>query len=281
MDPIALRQPLISTAAPQRCCQRHTTATVLLGAGLLISPSIMYALQAPSPVALNGMSVAPPAITSYRVLVTGYGAFGNLTEENPAELTAMHLDNSCSRDHGICFVGRVEPVTRAGATDVANELMHISSGTAPYDAILHLGLESVAKGFRLEIVAANILAVNTSGVWSADVPCNKSLANGSYADIVEGGPCLLATTLPLDRVSLVHLHPNAAREYWSRDAGTYFCNEMYYRTLSVVRSRDLRPARGSSHLLPVVFVHLPTLALSNVTTNADMVKRLAAAIVTP
>ena len=207
--------------------------------------------------------------------------FGNLTEENPAELTAMHLDNSCSHDHGICFVGRVEPVTRAGATDVANELMHISSGTAPYDAILHLGLESVAKGFRLEIVAANILAVNTSGVWSADVPCNKSLANGSYADIVEGGPCLLATTLPLDRVSLVHLHPNAAREYWSRDAGTYFCNEMYYRTLSVVRSRDLRPARGSSHLLPVVFVHLPTLALSNVTTNADMVKRLAAAIVIP
>ena len=140
-----------------------------------------------------------------RVLVTGFGAFGNVTA-NPAERVAQQLNGSCVEDE-ICFIGRVLPVTREGAMELASELEIVPiEGSAEYDSIIHLGVEVVATGIRLEIAAANVLATNRSGIWSASVPCSKSLApNRSFADIVEGGPCLLATTAPLDRVSLVHV----------------------------------------------------------------------------
>jgi len=40
---------------------------------------------------------------------------------------------------------------------------------------------------------------------------------------------------------------------WSRDAGHFYCNEIFYRTLRVVRRMYMKDGR----LMPVVFVHLP------------------------
>ena len=71
--------------------------------------------------------------------------------------------------------------------------------------------------------------------------------------VVADGPCALATTAPLGRVAL------RGDEHWSTSAGTFFCNEAYYRTLAAARGR--RGARGA--FVPVAFVHLP-----NETTRA-------------
>ena len=98
------------------------------------------------------------------------------------------------------------------------------------------------------------------------VPCNK--AGSNYTEAVPHAPCLLATTAPLDRLNLDDDSNGSTytpRELWSRDAGAFFCNEVYYRTLSEVRSRRLRPASAMEgdaaflkhRLLPVLFVHLP------------------------
>ena len=45
---------------------------------------------------------------------------------------------------------------------------------------------------------------------------------------------------------------------WSRNAGTFYCNRLYYNTLYGVREGNER-ARHGRGLLPVVFVHLPPL----------------------
>ena len=223
------------------------------------------------------------------VLITGYQAFGNMTTANPAEVVARSLDGVC--DGKVCFEGRTLPVDRYGAssTALALERLPMDSHHPTYDAILHLGFESIAKGLMFEIAAANVLAVNKSGGWSANVPCNKSQANALqnetvYADIVDGGPCLLATTMPLDHLSLdANSSLGSPGEFWSRDAGTYYCNEIYYRSLYAVRSRRIAPAHlGPDEriaALPVAFMHLPPLERSDASTSAGMVKELAAAIV--
>ena len=84
--------------------------------------------------------------------------------------------------------------------------------------------------------------------------------------------------------------PPLPLELWSRDAGTFFCNEALYRTLHAVRSLRLRPAssvapqaaKASSHgsqpparLLPALFIHLPTLETADVATSAAFVRRAA------
>eukprot|EP00457_Paulinella_chromatophora_P002544 gb/GEZN01002549.1/.p1 GENE.gb/GEZN01002549.1/~~gb/GEZN01002549.1/.p1 ORF type:complete len:418 (-),score=73.95 gb/GEZN01002549.1/:1127-2380(-) len=53
-------------------------------------------------------------------------------------------------------------------------------------------------------------------------------------------PCLLATTADLSAFSLEQ-HGLSPEEYWSRDAGTFFCNEVFYRTLHAVRTLRLQP----------------------------------------
>ena len=74
---------------------------------------------------------------------------------------------------------------------------------------------------------------------------HDEVAGGKTNEIVKGGDAILPTTLPLSRLN------NADRLFsWSRDAGQYFCNEVYYRSLYKIR-------KSSQPLVPVVFIHLP------------------------
>eukprot|EP00128_Syssomonas_multiformis_P010709 Colp12_sorted_trinity150504_noHs@16614 len=67
-------------------------------------------------------------------------------------------------------------------------------------------------------------------------------------------PEVLPTTLDLGHFSL----PDGKNglEAFSRDAGSFYCNQVYFNTLNIVRGKDIRCGpRGA--LLPVVFVHVP------------------------
>lgn len=285
-----------------------TTVGIKMGVGQGIT-----LLAVPPP---QATATARMASISKTVLVTGYGSFGNNTR-NPAELVAMLLDGQCVSN--ACFIGRVLPVDRSGAALVASELLAAPVGVSRYDAIVHLGLESSSKGLRIETVAANVLAKELSdggGAWSAEVPCNKSEpqlspagAGGAnttaavhrtpYEDIFSDAPCLLATTAPLNTIDLLgdaggtggsSGRGGGPSELWSRDAGTYYCNEIYFRTLWAIRTRRLAPRSragdgrlnlpgGPLRLLPAVFIHLPTEAASPAAVSADIVRRLAALLV--
>ncbi|CAM9096105.1 unnamed protein product [Phaeothamnion confervicola] len=60
---------------------------------------------------------------------------------------------------------------------------------------------------------------------------------------------------------------------WSRDAGSFYCNDAYYRTLHAVRSAA---SRGFS--VPAIFVHLPGPAVMGPAVAAKMVKYVAEAM---
>jgi hypothetical protein len=51
-------------------------------------------------------------------------------------------------------------------------------------------------------------------------------------------------------------------QVWSRDAGTYYCNEVFFRTLWAVRGPRAATTSAAATtawwpLVPVIFIHLP------------------------
>lgn len=74
----------------------------------------------------------------------------------------------------------------------------------------------------------------------------------------QGAPCILPTTAPVSYLDLRDLtalledvgHADlVSLETWSRDAGAYYCNEMFYRTLHAIRELGA-PSEDGSSLIP-------------------------------
>ncbi len=97
-----------------------------------------------------------------RVLITGFEPFAGY-DYNPSGDVAKLLSGTCMnftqiRNNEIlnietCFDGWVLPVSHDGSNKISDLLL--SGADFPYDAILHLGLEDVAKGLKLETFAIN------------------------------------------------------------------------------------------------------------------------------
>ena len=85
-------------------------------------------------------------------------------------------------------------------------------------------------------------------------------------------------------------HLRGIQEIWSRDAGFYYCNELYYRSLSQIRALDLAGsegppgapnsagADGRPRVTPVLFVHLPPPSAVPVIEMAGMIRDVAFAL---
>jgi len=249
--------------------------------------------------------VAGEALT-YNILVAGYGPFaenGTNFTANPSAETALFLDDSCfllsdlvsaesSSSSRVCFQGWNVSVSHLGAGEVSRALRRGSLQRAGIDAVVLLGLENSASGLKVELVGANILAKDKTPV-----------ATGALK-IEPWGPPLSPVTLDLGRLEVVEaaLAPIVAAEnrfkggsdrvtsaeekdnktvgeVWSRDAGTFYCNEALYRTSNTVREMRVFAPRSSDRLLPVVFVHLPPAEVAPVeTVVAPAVAALGAAM---
>jgi hypothetical protein len=119
--------------------------------------------------------------TTLKVLVTGFEPFLDY-DENPSGDVAKAISGTCV-DYAlsrrkllttlqICFDGIVLPVNTTGASVVADMLN--SGEPFPYDAVLHLGLEDIAKGLKLETFAINQLAEYDSEVPQVNYCFNNS-----------------------------------------------------------------------------------------------------------
>lgn len=187
----------------------------------------------------------------HRILVTGFERFGNFTFENPSKVAAAALNGTCGEHY--CASALILSVDSAGARLPVRQLKGVS-------ALLHLGFEDVAKGLKLEVIAKNLVGSAKNPVWGSEIACTAERA------AVANGPCLEATTAPLDRMLLRSWGSNDTNEIWSRDPGAFICNEVYYRTLHAIRSNrltiprvecELRPTPVQPTLIPALFVHLP------------------------
>ncbi|OLQ06855.1 Pyrrolidone-carboxylate peptidase [Symbiodinium microadriaticum] len=162
------------------------------------------------------------------ILLTGYNPWGNLTQ-NPSGEVAAALNGSIVEQLVVHSL-RVD-VTELGVLEAQDVVER-----GGWDAVVHLGFEDEAKGLKLETMAANV----------------RALHKGKVAP---EGPQLLPTTSDLGAVALNTQNPH---ELWSRDAGNFFCNEIYYRTLYSIREH--RRLRCPGALIPSIFIHVSLLS---------------------
>ena len=146
-----------------------------------------------------------------RVLVTGFLPF-NQYPINPSGDVARLLNGTCSVIPGgsVCFDAFVLPVNVTGSSLVSLMIEEAAKGHRDfaYDAIIHMGLEDVAKGLKLETFALNqavpINATVGMHALSASASClnNSDYDEPSAAPAVAGAPCELPTTVDLGRLAL-------------------------------------------------------------------------------
>lgn len=61
---------------------------------------------------------------------------------------------------------------------------------------------------------------------------------------------------------------------WSRDAGAYYCNEIYYRTLYAIRNQS-----PDAKLIPVLFVHLPATEVLSIDEDLMLIRDIGTILV--
>jgi len=191
-----------------------------------------------------------PAARTFRVLVTGFEAFPGW-EENPSGGIARRLSGTCDDLEAhqaslrVCWSARTLPVDHNGTRWLASILPHLTRPSP--DAVVMLG---AGKELTVELAARNVEA--ETGRRIAD----------------DGAPLWLDTT-----VDLAHHGLKASLSRLAKldrgDAGRYYCNEIYYRTLRQIR-RMTSVQSPAGFKVPSMFIHLMS------EKDADGVKAIVA-----
>ena len=225
-----------------------------------MSPMIKAVLCALFAVALLAPATCQKNIQK-RVLVTGFLPF-NQYPINPSGDVSRQLNGTCSvlPIGNVCFDGLVLPVNVTGSSLVSLMIEDAVKGGRDFawDAVVHMGLEDIAKGLKVETFALN-QAVPDNTTFGMHYLAASCLNNSDYdqptaAPAVAGAPCELPTTVDLGRLMLdealrattvsaaqrsafllegdagccaccfLSFCLNNLRAAWSRNAGTYYCN---------------------------------------------------------
>jgi len=170
------------------------------------------------------------------ILVTGFGRFPGAAS-NPTTAIALQVARAARR-RGIDCVAHVFATTYAA---VDRELPALIAAHRP-DAILMFGLAG-----RRRHVSIELLARNRMSTWFPDaagvVPPRAAILAGAGASVRGRAPfSLLLAAARATRVKTI----------FSRDAGGYLCNYVYWRALEA--------AALPGGLRRAVFVHVPRVA---------------------
>lgn len=178
------------------------------------------------------------------VLITGFGPFPGVPR-NPSSALAAELARLAARAlPGYTFRCASLPTSWAAAPLMVQDLV---SACTPV-LLVHFGVARRARGFVIETRARNLQAA------SPDVAGERA----PDARIAGDGPAALASTLPCGLI-YERLRRRGLPVVLSRDAGTYLCNAVLYRSLAWARTA---PAAG--RLPHCGFIHVPA-HLSNPT----------------
>lgn len=195
-------------------------------------------------------------------LVTGFDAFSG-QEKNPSAIVAQSMPEHLRQDDMHLHVrGQVLPTASRGGwlklKAVIDETVERAVAVSGDDAsvvILMTGVAASREKLNLERFALN--------VRDYGIPDNEGvLAVDSFVD--PGEQDLLRTMLPLPVVQ-ERLQAAGFPNQISNHAGTYICNEMYFRALSY--------CRRIHQVKAVLFVHVPS--LDKFAATAEMYGSLA------
>ncbi|KAI8827686.1 hypothetical protein BJ741DRAFT_21367 [Chytriomyces cf. hyalinus JEL632] len=201
-------------------------------------------------------------MTQTKIILTGYGPFRDITE-NPSEVIAKQvsakIQNPSSKLHSIfsSVVDRTIAVSHKGL-DAFYEEGVLNDPEVTH--IVHVGVAAGVQKLHLETIAFNVKAESAVLVRSTeDQEFTDDKQNDDQVTVVvpidasKDALQLLPSTFDLNHPRFHRfVQRNASCVTWSRDAGTYFCNEIYYRTLLNVTKEDEGDA-----FKKVIFVHVP------------------------
>ena len=198
-----------------------------------------------------------------RILLTGFEPFGQNTD-NVSEIILQRLGssillkdpwhekrskNTVSPSITVAIDKQLLTVDEAGSVTVAQRLQNGER----WDAIIHMGLCEVCDSIRFETRAQNILEMR--------IPDNngRQIRNQIIGDDNIFCNPYIVSAMRFPKLESVEI---------STDAGTYLCNETYYRTLEAM-SRT-HPQNGS----PVCFIHFPSPTKQSVETSIKILHKI-------
>lgn len=176
-----------------------------------------------------------------RVLISGFEPF--LDEKvNPTEKLA-HFANSC--DFHASGLSRldVRGVVLPVVFDAAFERLESERQLFRPDVVLSFGLAGGRTRFEVEM-----LAVNSRGGEQTGRGDNRGQVLGGKVLNSSGAPLSLTTTLPVEKI-LAGLESASVSSGRSWTAGTYVCNDLFYRMQERLRFTRVRSG----------FIHVPRL----------------------
>ena len=205
------------------------------------------------------------SVTMMRVLLTGFEPFGDNTvnvsskilDAIDAELILRDpwasLRGYSQQPNEVKFTKLILPVDESGSLMVSELIMQGNQ----WDAIVHTGLCETCDTIKFETTAKNLLHMR--------MPDNDGR---QVVNQVIGDRNLMCSKSVINAIK----YPMVANVEISNDAGTYLCNETYYRTLeSLARTNRLTA-------IPTCFIHFPDeskVALQrSVDTLSEVVSRL-------
>ncbi len=185
-----------------------------------------------------------------RILLTGFEPFAGLDINESSEVVKI-ISNMRLQD--IEIIPNILSVDEAG-TECSLGILKASE----FDAVIHLGLSRKSEKILLERFATNMISMSLPDNSGRMVKKSK---------ILENAPERIETTVSIRNFNKEFEHDKDV--VWSHSAGSYVCNETYFKTLS-----------GVSHsTIPILFIHLPKISEISLNRQAEVVSRAIRLIV--
>lgn len=186
-----------------------------------------------------------------KILLTGFEPFSGLDINESSEVVKI-ISNSGVQD--IEIVSSVLSVDEEG-TESSLDILK----TMEFDAVIHLGLSRNSEKILLERFATNMISMEFPDNSGRMVKKSKILENAS--EIIE-------TTVSIHNFDEEFEHDKDVQ--WSHGAGSYVCNETYFKTLSCL----------SNYNIPILFIHLPKMSEVSLNRQVEVVSRAIRLMVT-
>lgn len=186
-----------------------------------------------------------------RVLLTGFEPFSGLDINESSEVVKI-ISNTGLQD--IEIISSVLSVDEGGTESSLDILKAME-----FDAVIHLGLSRNSEKILLERFATNMISMELPDNSGRMVKKSKILENASER---------IETTVSIHNFDEEFEHDKDVQ--WSCSAGSYVCNETYFKTLSALSNSNI----------PILFIHLPKMSEISLNKQVEVVSRAIRLMVT-
>lgn len=186
-----------------------------------------------------------------RVLLTGFEPYSGLDINESSEVVKIISNKGLQNIEIITSILSVDEKGTNSSLDILK--------TSEFDAVIHLGLSRISEKILFERFANNMISMESPDNSGRMVEKSKILQNA---------PERIETTVSIHNFDEEFEHDVDVQ--WSNSAGSYVCNETYFKTLSC----------HSNSSIPILFIHLPMMSEISLIRQVEVVSRAIRLMVT-